>query len=308
MRAVDGVDFFIREGETLGLVGETGCGKTTAGRTIVRLLEPTEGEIWFKRSTGEKVDLAPVRERNLKSLKKEMRIIFQDPSGSLNPRMTIKEIVGEPLIVHKIVRGSALEDRVRDLLEAVGLQVQHMRRYPHEFSGGQKQRIGIARALALNPRLIIADEPVSALDVSVQAQVINLMEDLQDEFNLTYLFIAHDLSVVRHISDRVAIMYVGKIVEMGETEEVYHNPRHPYTEALISAIPIVDPDRKSARIRLSGDVPNPAAPPAGCRFHPRCKYAKRICRLEEPLLKDTGEDHFVACRFADDLSLKGMIY
>lgn len=306
VKAVDRVDLFIRQGETLGLVGESGCGKTTLGRSILRLIEPTDGEVWFKTSKGKKLDITKLEDREIKSLRREMRMIFQDPYGSLNPRMTVMDIVGEPLIIHKVAQGKEIEDRVRTLLKIVGLNPRYMRRYPHEFSGGQRQRIGIARALALNPRLVIADEPVSALDVSVQAQVINLLEDLQVQFNLTYLFIAHDLSVVYHISDRIAVMYVGKIVEVGQAEEVYQRPRHPYTEALMSAVPVIDPDVKPERILLQGDVPNPANAPSGCTFHPRCRYAKKICSQEEPPLEDIGDEHYVACHFADDFSLKGI--
>lgn len=306
VKAVDRVDLFIRQGETLGLVGESGCGKTTLGRSILRLIEPTDGEVWFKTGKGKKLDITKLEDREIKSLRREMRMIFQDPYGSLNPRMTVMDIVGEPLIIHKVAQGKEIEDRVRTLLKIVGLNPRYMRRYPHEFSGGQRQRIGIARALALNPRLVIADEPVSALDVSVQAQVINLLEDLQVQFNLTYLFIAHDLSVVYHISDRIAVMYVGKIVEVGQAEEVYQRPRHPYTEALMSAVPVIDPDVKPERILLQGDVPNPANAPSGCTFHPRCRYAKKICSQEEPPLEDIGDEHYVACHFADDFSLKGI--
>jgi len=306
VKAVDGVGLFIHEGETLGLVGESGCGKTTLGRCILRLIEPTEGEVWFKTSKGEKLDVTKLEDKDMKALRREMRMIFQDPYGSLNPRMTVMDIVGEPLIIHKVARGKEIEDRVRILLKTVGLNPRYMRRYPHEFSGGQRQRIGIARALALNPRLVIADEPVSALDVSVQAQVINLLEDLQGQFNLTYLFIAHDLSVVHHISERIAVMYVGKIAEVGKAQEVYRRPGHPYTEALVSAVPVIDPDVKPERILLEGDVANPANPPSGCNFHPRCRYAKKICREEEPALVDTGDGHYVACHLAHDLSLKGI--
>ena len=306
VKAVDRVDLFIRQGETLGLVGESGCGKTTLGRSILRLIEPTDGEVWFKTGQGKRLDITKLEDREIKSLRREMRMIFQDPYGSLNPRMTVIDIVGEPLIIHKVAQGKEIEDRVRTLLKIVGLNPRYMRRYPHEFSGGQRQRIGIARALALNPRLVIADEPVSALDVSVQAQVINLLEELQVQFNLTYLFIAHDLSVVYHISDRIAVMYVGKIMEVGQADEIYQGPRHPYTEALMSAVPVIDPDVKPERILLQGDVPNPANAPSGCTFHPRCRYAKKICSQEEPPLEDIGDEHYVACHFADDFSLKGI--
>jgi oligopeptide/dipeptide ABC transporter ATP-binding protein len=306
-RAVDGVNFFIREGETLGLVGESGCGKTTTGRTILRAYKPTAGEAWFRRN-GEMVNIFQVPKSEMKALRREMQIIFQDPFSSLNPRMTVMDIVSEPLRIHGIAKGAELKSRVRELLEAVGLKAQHMNRYPYAFSGGQRQRIGVARALALRPKLIICDEPVSALDVSVQAQTLNLLEDLQKEFGLTYLFIAHDLSVVEHISNRVAVMYLGVIVELASAEDLYASPLHPYTEALLSAVPRTDPDHVSHRIVLEGDVPSPAKPPAGCKFHPRCLYAQDICRTAAPEWRELSADHWVACHLAEELKLIGIDY
>ena len=310
VKAVDGVTFHINRGETLGLVGESGCGKTTAGRSILRLIDPDPGsEVIFRHGDSE-VNLADLSSGQLKDLRRQVQIIFQDPYSSLNPRMTVGDIVGEPLVVHGVAKGKEREARVRELLEAVGLNPSHIKRYPHEFSGGQRQRIGIARALALDPELIVCDEPVSALDVSIQAQVINLLMDLQKEFGLTYLFIAHDLSVVRHISDRIAVMYLGKVVEMAETEELFQDPKHPYTEALLSAVPSPDPDYQMERILLKGDVPSPVNPPSGCVFHPRCPYYSKNgwaeCTDRVPELERVEGEHYAACHFAGQLDLEGV--
>jgi peptide/nickel transport system ATP-binding protein len=309
VKAVDGINFFIREGETLGLVGESGCGKTTTGRCIVRAYDPTDGEIRYLKRDGDHIDLAKMQEDELKPYRRQIRMIFQDPYSSLNPRMTLLQIVGEPLTTNNIASGQELQDRVAELLRQVGLRPEFMQRYPHAFSGGQRQRIGVARALALEPRLVLCDEPVSALDVSVRAQILNLLQDLQDQYDLTYLFVAHDLSVVEYIADRVAVMYVGKLVEMASTEALYKNPQHPYTEALLSAVPKPDPRLRSLgnRIILEGDVADPANPPGGCYFHPRCRYAEDVCSHEEPPLRDIGDDHYVACHFAEKLALRGVV-
>ena len=298
VKAVDGVSFDVRRGETLGLVGESGCGKSTTGRTILQLHRATSGQVFFTAADNQTHELTALKGEPLRKMRRKMQMIFQDPYASLNPRMTVGDIIGEPLIIHGVARGKAVEERVQDLLKVVGLNSLFANRYPHEFSGGQRQRIGIARALALNPEFIVCDEPISALDVSIQAQVVNLLEDLQSRFNLTYLFIAHDLSMVRHISDRVAVMYLGVIVELSSRDELYNNPLHPYTKALLSAVPVPDPvvEEKRQRIILQGDVPSPVNPPSGCRFHTRCPIAQfPLCKESRPEWRDMGGGHRVAC-------------
>src|SRR5687768_3812098 len=296
VRAVDGVSFDIKRGETLGLVGESGCGKSTTGRTILQLYRPTAGAVTF-----EGVDLVHLKGEDLRKMRRKMQMIFQDPYASLNPRMTVADIVGEPLVVHNVATGKEIEERVKHLLELVNLNPSFAGRYPHEFSGGQRQRIGVARALALQPSFVICDEPISALDVSIQAQVVNLLEELQEQFNLTYLFIAHDLSMVKHISDRVAVMYLGVIVELAGRDELYSKPLHPYTQALLSAVPIPDPvaDAKRQRTILKGDVPSPVNPPSGCRFRTRCPIAQEVCSQSRPEFREIRPGHFVACFFAE---------
>jgi peptide/nickel transport system ATP-binding protein len=307
VRAVDDVSFFINEGETLGLVGESGCGKTTTARCILRAVEPTAGQILFRDQSGQIVDLAALPESEVRLLRRDMQMIFQDPFASLNPRMNLLDIVGEPLLVIDGVKSrKERTDRVAELLRLVGLPPEYMQRFPHAFSGGQRQRIVIARALALHPRLVVADEPVSALDVSVQAQVLNLLLELQQELHLTYLFVAHDLSVVKHITDRVAVMYVGKLVETAPTDELFYHPRHPYTAALMSAVPVADPRVRSRMIPLEGDVPSPANPPSGCYFHPRCPHVVDICRTQAPVLEEISPNHYVSCFRAAELELAGV--
>ncbi len=306
VKAVDGVSFSIQKGDTFGLVGESGCGKTTTGRCVMRLLDPTDGQIvYYDREAGP-IHIENLEPEEMRIFRRDMQIMFQDPYASLNPRLTLRQIVGEPLIINKVASGKELDDRVAELLRSVGLSPEYMNRYPHAFSGGQRQRIGLARALALNPEFIVADEPVSALDVSVQAQVLNLIKDLQEEFGLTYLFIAHNMSVIKHSCDHVAVMYVGRIVEVAETKELFRNPLHPYTEALLSAIPNPDPRQRKSRIILEGDVPNPAPPPPRLDMHPP-SYAKEICSQESPPLQEYAPGHSAACHFAKELSLTGVL-
>ena len=306
IRAVDDVSFTVNEGEILGLVGESGCGKTTTARCILRALQPTGGEILFRKGDGRTVDLAALGRRELRALRPEMQMIFQDPYGSLNPRMTLADIVGEPLLVNGMKDRRKRMDRVAELLWLVGMRPEYMRRFPHAFSGGQRQRIGIARALSLNPRLVVADEPVSALDVSVQAQILNLLLDLQERLHLTYVFVAHNLGVVKHVCDRVAVMYVGRLVELAGSADTYRAPRHPYTAALMAAAPVADPRVHSGTEELPGEVPSPANPPPGCTFHPRCAYAVDRCRVEPPPLRECAPGRLVSCHRAEELTLKGI--
>ena len=306
VRAVDDVSFFVEEGETLGLVGESGCGKTTTSRCVVRAIAPSSGQMLFRTGEGQVVDLAKLDRAALRPRRPQMQMIFQDPYGSLNPRMNLFEIVGEPLLVNGLANRKQRTDQVAELLQLVGMRPEYMQRFPHAFSGGQRQRIGIARALSVHPRLVVADEPVSALDVSVQAQILNLLLDLQTRLNLTYIFVAHNLGVVKHICDRVAVMYVGKLVEMAKTAELYLQPRHPYTAALMAAVPVADPRVQSGDVELQGEVPSPANPPSGCYFHPRCAYAVEVCGTQPPDFREISPGHFVACHRAEEIELPGI--
>lgn len=305
VKAVDGISLYIMQGETLGLVGESGSGKTTAGRTILRGMEPTAGEIVFRLEDGKTTDITKLNQAHLRAFRRHAQMIFQDPYSSLNPRMTVRDIIAEPLVAGGVARGLEVDERVRETAALCQLSLEHLRRYPHAFSGGQRQRIGIARALVCRPQFVVCDEPVSALDVSIQAQILNLLMDMQKELGLTYLFVAHDLSVVEHVCDRVAVMYLGRIVELASTQNLFYQPRHPYTEALMSAIPSLDPDEVMKPIILEGEIPSPANPPNGCHFHPRCPYAQDICRQEVPQWTEHAPGHFAACHFADTLTLKG---
>jgi peptide/nickel transport system ATP-binding protein len=307
VKAVDDVNFYINKGETLALVGESGCGKTTTGRCVMRAIDPSSGQVLYQDPTLGLVDIAQLDQKQIRAVRRSIRMIFQDPYASLNPRMTLQEIVGAPLRAMGLMHGKEIEDRVAEMLVMVGLRPEYMRRYPHAFSGGQRQRIGLARALAPSPTFVVCDEPVSALDVSVQAQILNLLKDLQEKMGLTYLFVAHDLSVVAHISDRVAVMYVGKIVELASTPDLFASPKHPYTEALMSAIPLPDPRPREKRVMLAGEVANPANPPTGCYFHPRCTYCKDICKTEEPAFAEITRGHYVKCHRAAELSLIGAV-
>jgi peptide/nickel transport system ATP-binding protein len=306
VKAVDDISLEIHRNETLGLVGESGSGKTTLGRCILRAIEPTSGQILYYPEKGDPLDVLALNKQELNQARRKMQMIFQNPYSSLDPRKTVLQIVGEPLALHHIASGDALVERVKELMNMVGLEIKHMNRYPHAFSGGQRQRIGVARALALNPEFIVADEPVSALDVSIQAQILNLLADLKTELNLSFLFISHGLSVVKHISDRVAVMYVGKMVELADVSELFSHPLHPYTESLLSAIPKPDPEIKMKRIILQGDVASPSNPPSGCYFHPRCRFATDICKQETPVWQEQSPRHFVACHRAGELSLAGV--